>query len=144
MYGNCFSWISKKNSVEVSYSTLCRTLHRWDLRRIQPRPLSPKADPAKKEAFREQVRLLKKRENPVFWFEDESAFWVDPGVYKVWALKGTKPTCPRSGSHYHANVMGVVRPEDGFCYAVQVSRGNRSTFQLFLDLLQPNIIEKRP
>ncbi|MBZ0265040.1 transposase, partial [bacterium] len=34
--------------------------------------------------------------------------------------------------------------EDGFCYAVQVSRGNRSTFQLFLDLLQPNIIEKRP
>lgn len=114
------------------------------MRRIQPRPMSPKADPVKKAAFRNQIRILQRRENPVLWFEDESAFWIDPGRYKVWAFKGTKPTCPCSGTHLRVNVMGAVRPEDGYFFAAQSSHGNRAVFQLFLELLQTHLVEGRP
>jgi len=131
-----------KYSVNVGYSTLCRNLHEWGSSQIQPRPKAVKADPAKQAGFVRTVhRLLPKK--PDLWFQDEMAFWADPAAYKVWALRGSKPSVPRLVTHEHVNVFGAVRPEDGRFYAFIASHGNATLFQHFLDQMQERIDPSR-
>ncbi|MCB2211721.1 IS630 family transposase [bacterium] len=128
--------------MEVGYSTLCRNLHEWGFTRIQPRPKAVKADPVKRAAFVETVRLLLPKE-PDLWFQDEVAFWADPAAYRVWAPRGSKPVVPRLVTHQHVNVFGAVRPMDGRFFAFIASHGNGKLFQHFLNQMQERIDPNR-
>jgi transposase len=74
-----------------------------------------------------------------FWFCDETGIQASPRPYVVWAKKGSKPTLPYSGEHWHQSVVGAVRPADGRFFSLMITMGNADLFQVFLDELQPHL-----
>jgi len=74
-----------------------------------------------------------------FWFCDEAGIQANPRPYLVWAKKGSKPTIPYLGEHWHQSVIGAVRPADGRFFSLIVTKGNTDLFQVFLDELHHHI-----
>lgn len=106
---------------------------------MRPRPRCGKADPVAQAAFVEQVRTLNQTGNVDFWFCDETGIQASPRPYVVWAKKGSKPTLPYRGEHWHQSVVGAVRPSDGRFFALMITTGNTDLFQIFLNELQQHL-----
>jgi transposase len=114
-------------------------LNRWEYARLRPRPHCSKADPAAQRTFVEHVRALHQNADVDFWFGDETGIQASPRPYVVWAKKGSKPTLPYTGEHWHQSVMGAVRPADGRFFSLIITMGNTDLFQVFLDELQRHL-----
>jgi len=73
------------------------------------------------------------------WFADETGIQANPRPYVVWAKKGSKPTIPYLGEHWHQSVIGAVRPTDGRFFSLIITQGNTDLFQVFLDQLNEQV-----
>ena len=133
----------KKYLLTISYSHTCYVLRQMGYVRLKPRSWPLEQDEARRGAF--QQRLAEVAADPAveLWFQDESGFAADPKPRRVMALKGSRPRHGYTGTHLRENVVGAVRPRDGKLACLMMPEVNTETFQIFLDHLQTQALDRR-
>lgn len=127
-------YLTEEISLDCSYSTLVRMVHKENYVYRFPRPQCIDQD---EELRRNYLEKLKKWEQEYehIWYIDEVGFEGDPRPRRRWVRKGEKRTVPYAGTHIRESVIGAVCPQNGEFVALQVSHCNADIFQIFLDHL---------
>jgi transposase len=120
---------------DLGYSTFTRSVREAGYRRLVARPTSPEQDPVAREVFLQQLDQEIRTPNQELWYMDESGFLADPRPKAVWAKRGTKPVCPKTGLHIRESVLGAVQPDTGEYFSLVFNHVDRDVFQCFLDQL---------
>lgn len=128
--------------IEVGYSTVIRWLHDKDFRLKVPQPWPDRQDEEQRRAFVERVGEWLADESIDLWYCDETGIEGDPRPRRRWAKVGEKARVTRNGDHLRMNVIGMVAPRTGECFAVEVSHSDTECFQAFLD--EANLRVERP
>lgn len=121
-------------SLECSYSTLVRTVHRQGYVLRFPRSQPMEQDEEKRRHYLEKLKVWEQQYDEI-WYIDECGIEGDPRPRRRWVKKGEKRTVPYSGLHIRESVIGAVCSQTGEIEALQVSHCNAEIFQIFLDQL---------
>ena len=105
--------------MSVGLETLRRTLHATGFSHVSPRPLHPRADPARQEAFRRNFHALALdavsgravAEEIEIWFQDEARAGQKGMVSRGWARKGKRVRILRDQRYGYAYLFAAARPE---------------------------------
>lgn len=119
--------------IEIGYSTVVRWLHEKDFRLKVPQPWPDRQDEALRTAFVRRVAQWLADENVELWYGDETGIEGDPRPRRRWAKKGEKARVTRNGDHLRMNVVGMIAPRTGECFALEMSHSDRESFQAFLE-----------
>lgn len=128
-------YIKNKYKIQISYSTLVRTLHEEDYHLKVPRKMPANGDEKLKKAFKIELESMMKDSKNEIWFGDETGIEADPTPRKRWVKKGEKTTIPYHGKHIRANVIGAICPDSGEVSALVFDYCDVQTFQAFLNQL---------
>ncbi len=118
--------------VSVSPETVRRTLHAMGFSHVSPRPLHPKADPARQEACRRDFRALVldavpdtvTAETIEVWFQDEARAGQKGMLSRGWARKGKRPRILRDQRYGYAYLFAAARPQDAVAVGHVCDRAN--------------------
>lgn len=130
-----WGYLKEVESINLGYSTLTRLLHAENFCLKVPRSWPEKQDPVLRAQFRSDVSNMLDNDSIELWFGDESGFLADPRPRRVWAVKGSKPKCTRTGIHLRESVVGAVCPKNGELSALVIDSVDTDVFQAFLDQL---------
>lgn len=128
-------WLKQQFQVDLSYSTLLRYLHEHDFRLKVPRPWPEGQDPALRQKFVEQLKVLAADPQVELWFVDETGVEGDPRPRRRWAHKSDRIKTPYHGIHLRQSVLGAVCPHQGQCVSLIFNHCDSEVFQRFLDQL---------
>jgi transposase len=128
-------FLSRKEALELGYSTLTRNFRQWGFRLKVPRPWPLKQDEVAREVFRQELAVLLQDPAAEVWFSDETGILGDPRPRRRWVMKGERATVPFTGLHLRSNVVGAVNPKSGELEALIVPYMDSYVFQIFLDHL---------
>jgi transposase len=129
------SYINRKLNFDLGYSTLAKYLRDKGYRLLVPRPKSPERNDQLRGEFLDKLRALLEKDSEAVWFCDEAGFMADPRPKPQYAMKGTKPVCPKTGLHIRESVIGSVQPTSGEFVSLIFNRVDRDVFQYYLDCL---------
>jgi transposase len=129
------TFLKQKLDFKLGYSTLAKYLQDEGYRLLVPRPESPERNPQLRGEFLDKLNLLLENNPESVWFCDEVGFMADPRPKSQYALKGTKPTCPKTGLHIRESVIGSVQPSSGELISLIFNRVDTDVFQYYLDYL---------
>ena len=129
------SFLKRELNFDLGYSTLAKLLQNQGYRLLVPRPESPDRDPQLRGEFTDCLNTLLEIDPESVWFCDEVGFMADPRPKAQYALKGTKPTCPKTGLHIRENLIGSVQPSSGEFISLMFDHVNSDVFQYYLDYL---------
>lgn len=121
--------------VELGYSTAVRWLHELDFHLRVPRSWPDRQNPALREQYQAELRVLAADPQVELWFGDECGVEGDPRPRRRWVQPGQPRTVPYLGRHLRQNVIGVVAPQTGRLFSLLFDGVDTDVFQFFLDEL---------
>lgn len=133
--------IEKEVGHSVHNSTVYRLLKRNKWRKVSPRPVHPKNDPEKVEAFKKElpVVLNEERQKPTnserkvrLFFQDEARFGCISRLTSCWAPMGIRPSVPCHLIRKYIYVYGAVCPEDGALFSLILPETSTTAMKIFL------------
>jgi len=136
-------YICETYHIECSYPTVVRFFHQQGFALKVPQPWPDRQDEARREQFRQQLKILCDDPEVEVWFADESGFEGDPRPRRRWDRKGNKTRSTKNGDHIRMNVMGMVCPRTGEFFALEVSHSDSEIFQAFLREAHATITTQR-
>lgn len=126
-------YIQDEYQIDCSYATVVRFFHEQGFALKVPQPWPDRQDEQKRQAFREQLKILSSLSDLDIWFADESGFEGECRSRRRWDRVGAKTRIIRNGDHIRMNVIGMVCPRTGEFFALEVSHVDTDMFQAFLD-----------
>ena len=133
--------IEEKVGHSVHKSTVYRFLKRNNWRKVKPRPVHPKNDPEKVEAFKKELPVVLNEERQKaanikryvrLFFQDEARFGCISRLSSCWAPMGIRPSVPCHLVRKYLYVYGAVCPEDGALFSLILPETTTAAMNVFL------------
>lgn len=107
--------------------------------RVKPRKWAARQDEVKRNNFKKEVQVIRKKPAIDLWFCDETGFEGDPQPRRIICRRGEKPKFIYFGNHLMTSVLGAVRPCDGKFTSLMMPYVNTNVFQYFIDHLNKEV-----
>jgi hypothetical protein len=129
--------IVQEGGIKYHYVHIYRLLHKWGFKQKVPRKIHViTASKNEKDAFKKEHRKMLDNLPKGFTTVslDESFFFFDSFVRKMWIQENARPVVTVTGSHRHFCMFGTISLEGKQLFK-QYDRFNENTFYEFLKLI---------
>ena len=127
------SYITQELRVEVSYNTVVRMLKEEGFSLQVPRSWPVEQDQEKRRIFKETLASLLEDSSVDIWFGDEVGFEGNTNPRRSWYKKGSRPKLEKQSLRVRTNLCGMIKPETGEFFSLELPYIDQHTFQCFLD-----------